>query len=174
VARSLPEWCEVGVIARPHGVKGELRLELFDAEMALPDPPFPARVRVRGGAPREVTLTQVRTSGAAYLVRFAEVPDRNAAELLKGARFDLDRELVPAPSADEAYVYELVGATAVDEAGATLGVVRSVLQNPGHDLLAIDTPSGERLLPLAPELVLRFDRETRRVVVRVPSGLWED
>jgi 16S rRNA processing protein RimM len=169
-----PEWLELGIIVRPHGVRGELRFVPHDLEVDLPDPPVAVRVRTKAGAPLQTTITHRRTTEGAYLIYLEAISDRTAAEKVKGARVDIDGATLPAAAADEAYVFELVGAEAVDREGQPLGVVKAVLKNPGHDLLAIDTPGGERLVPLVPAVLVRFERKERRVVLAVPEGLWDD
>ncbi len=168
------EWLTLGFIVRPHGVRGELRFVPADPELTPPEPPLAVRVQRKDGGTAHMTLSAVRSTQGALLVRLAEVHDRNDAEQLKGARLEVPRQSLPEPEDSEAYVFELEGAAAVDEAGAPLGTVRSVVENPGHDLLLIDTPRGERLLPLVPAMVLRFDRAARTVVLSVPEGLWDE
>ena len=81
---------------------------------------------------------------------------------------------MPALGAGELYLYELFGAAAVDTEGRQLGVIESIVDNRGQDLLVLRTPAGdERMLPLADDTLIRFEREARRAVLRLPLGLWE-
>ncbi len=169
-------WIPLGRLTRPHGVRGELRLVVGsgsdDAE--LPEEVQRLRLRPRSGAPKVLEVEGLRGVNGAYLVFFAGVEDRNAAELLAGAEVDIEASALPPLEPGEVYLFELTGAAAFDEAGTALGTVRAVLEGKAQDLLELDTPRGERLLPLAPDTLVRFERAERRVVLRVPQGLWDE
>jgi 16S rRNA processing protein RimM len=138
----------------------------------LPALPFGVRLQHRDFE-RFLTLTGLRHANDALLVIFAEIRDRDQAQALAGAMLALERSALPASRAGEVYVFELEGATVLDEEGRALGVVRRVLQGCAQDLLEIGCPEGERLLPFLPHTVLRWHRETRSLVVRLIPGLWE-
>jgi 16S rRNA processing protein RimM len=158
-----------GHVVRAHGVHGELRVQ-FD--MPLEDV---SRLRVisRAGEVRTLKVEALRAVHGAALLRLAEIGSREAAQALAGATLQVEASLLPAPEADEAYVYELAGASVRDEAGTLLGVAKAVLDNAGQPLLVVDADGTERLLPLVPATQLGFDRAARALTVRVPEGLWE-
>ncbi len=70
-----------------------------------------------------------------WVVHFDGIADRNAAELLTG------RQLFAAPVADDdaLWVHELIGARVIDAAGIDHGVCVSVVDNPAHDILELDS-----------------------------------
>ena len=102
----------------------------------------------------------------------AGVASREAAEALRGATIlarsgDLE-ELPPG----EFYAYELVGCAVEDESGRSVGVVKSVWDAGGRNLLVIeDTRGGEQLVPAVEPLLREVDLEARRIVVDPPPGL---
>jgi 16S rRNA processing protein RimM len=68
--------------------------------------------------------------------------------------------------AGEFYVEDLVGCLVEDSEGCSLGVVRKVFWNGGHDVMVIGSgETDERLLPAVPEFIVAIDRSTKRVVV---------
>jgi 16S rRNA processing protein RimM len=97
-----------------------------------------------------------------WLVTFAGVTDRNAAENLRDA-------VLSAPAIEDEddvlWVHELVGAEVVDTAGRSQGRVEAVEANPASDLLVLD---GERLVPLVFVVARRPDGT---LVVDPPPGL---
>lgn len=97
-----------------------------------------------------------------WIVTFAGIDDRAAAERLRGA--PLRAEAIDDP--DVLWVHELVGSEVVDSSSTPLGRVTDVQANPASDLLVLD---GGGLIPL------RFvtDRAPGRVVVDLPPGLLE-
>ncbi len=173
-APASPAWIDFGVIARAHGVHGEVRVAPIHGGSELPEAVERVRVTPPGGGARTLTLRSVRPTTGALLVAFDEIEDRDAAQALAGARFAIEASAVPPLEPGELYLYELVGAEAVDEAGVVLGAVEGMLDNRGQDVLVLRGPAGdERLLPFLDDTLVRFDRGERRVVLRVPAGLWD-
>ncbi len=69
---------------------------------------------------------------------------------------------------------ELAGYTVYDEKNNVAGVIEKVIQNPGQVLLSIKSPAGrEILVPLHEDLVVKFDRAERKLVIKIPEGLTE-
>ena len=64
-----------------------------------------------------------------------------------------------------------MGCQLVDTAGASLGTVRAVDNYGAQELLVIDGPRGELLMPFVEPLVLSVDLEARRIVCDPPEGL---
>jgi 16S rRNA processing protein RimM len=148
---------EVGRVVKPHGLQGEVvvvaitnRPERFDAG---------ARLWVDGV---ERAILSSRPHQDRWLLRFDEVPDRTAAEGLRGAV--LTAEPLDEAPGGEVWVHEVVGAEVVDRAGAPIGVVTSVEANPAHDLLVLE---GGTLVPM----VFVVKQHPGRVVVDLPDGL---
>ena len=169
-----PAWIPFGTLARAHGVRGEMRLVPFDLQTSLPDGTERVRVRPRQGAPVSMTLRRIRPVHRALLVTMAEIPDREVAQAWAGAVLEIDSSSLPPLEPGELYLFELVGADAVDAGGRPIGVVRELLDNRGQDILVLDAPQGERMLPVIGDTIVEFRREERLAVVRVPPGLWDE
>ena len=78
---------------------------------------------------------------ARWVVAFAGVRDREAAETLRGAVLQAE----PLDDPDAWWVHELIGAEVVDTDGRSLGRVEAVQANPASDLLVLE---GGGLIPL--------------------------
>jgi 16S rRNA processing protein RimM len=145
---------EVGRIGRPHGVRGELYLDLST------DRDERAAVGARLFAGRWLTVTASRLSAGRWLVHFEGVEDRTAAERLVNRTVYAE----PLEDPDALWVHELIGSLVVDAAGVTLGTCASVVENPAHDLLELDSGG---LIPVT--FVVGF--EPGRITVDLPDGL---
>ena len=152
-----PVRLEVGRVGRAHGLRGEVhvvaitnRAERFERG---------SRLFVGG---RELEVVSARASGSGFVVQFAGVTDRDAAEALRGLTVE-GEPLGDAPEG-ELWVHELIGAEMRDRAGARIGRVESVQANPAHDLLVLDSGA---LVPA----VFVVDHEPGVVVVDLPDGL---
>jgi 16S rRNA processing protein RimM len=163
VQQSLP----FGRLGRPHGVRGELALRPFNADgdgLAGQDLPAPVQL-VRGQERREMTLLSVRPANETLLVRLEGVDTREQAAALTNFELWLARTALPPLSPDEFYVEDLLGCTVVDLEGRVRGTVRASFWNGAQDVLTLDGPEGELLVPAVPEFIRAVDLDARRVVV---------
>jgi 16S rRNA processing protein RimM len=149
---------EVGKTGRPHGVRGDIYIDLItDREERLA---VGARLQAGG---RWLTVASARRAGTRWLVHFDDVPDRTAVEKL--VNLPLLAEPLP-DTGDGLYVHDLIGAEVVDTAGTVLGTCTSVLANPAHDILELDNGG---LVPI----VFVVEATAGRVVVDPPEGLFD-
>jgi 16S rRNA processing protein RimM len=169
----------IGRIGRPHGVRGEVAVEVRTDE---PDDRF-AVGRALATDPAEsgpLTVEGVRRHSGRLLVRFAGVDDRDAAADLRGVLLVIDSaDLPPSGDGDEFYDHELVGLTAVTVAGMKIGTVTEV-RHFGQDLLVIGRAAGdigggeeddEVMVPFVAALVPEVDVAAGRIVIDPPPGL---
>ena len=165
----------VGVVVRPHGLGGEL---VVDVHTDSPEERFApgavlARTAADGAAVGELTVTSARPHSGRLLVRFAEAPDRTAAEELRGSRLLVDpTDLPPTGDPDEFHVHQLEGLAAELVDGTPVGTVREIVHGPGGELLALARPDRpDALVPFVRAIVPTVDLDGGRVVLDPPEGL---
>jgi 16S rRNA processing protein RimM len=156
----------LGVIGRPHGVRGLVRVQSFTAE--------PAAIAAYGPLVDETGTRSFRlevvTAGEMPLVRIDGVTDRDAAARLTGTRLYVDRAALPPPGEDEYYLADLVGCAAVDAAGAPVGAVAAVHDHGAGAFLEIAREAGPALLvPFTRAAVPVVDLARLRLVVDPPA-----
>ncbi len=155
----------MGVLGRPHGVRGLVHVHSFAAE--------PARLTAYGPlADERGKWFSLRWKGEG-LVEVAEILDgkrvpvatRAAAEKLVNTRLYLPRERLPAPEPDEFYLADLVGLEACAPDGAALGTVQAV-----HDFGAgAALEIGALLVPFTRAAVPAIDLAAGRMTVVPPQ-----
>ncbi|SRR5216683_401306 len=131
----------VGRIGRPHGIRGEVSVEVRTDE---PGMRFAAgSVLATEPADRgPLVVVSSRWQPGRLIVAFAGVTDRTAAEDLRGTWLALDSATLDSPAdPDEFPDYELIGLTAVTTSGDPVGVVTEVRHH-GQDLLVIQRPGA--------------------------------
>jgi len=177
----------VGRIGRPHGVRGDVTVEVRTDD---PDDRF-AVGRALATDPAEsgpLTVDRVHWHSGRLLVRFVGIDDREAAEGLRGVLLVIDSaDLPPSGDADEFYDHELIGLAAVTVDGMQIGVVTEV-RHLGQDLLVISRvaagdigrsagdlgggePDDEVMVPFVAALVPAVDVAVGRIVIDPPPGL---
>lgn len=162
----------VGRVGRPHGVRGEVTIEVRTDE---PERRFAdgARLHVEGGH-RDLTVAATRWHGERLLARFEGVHDRDAAEALRGSLLAVNVLSDERPEDDEEYYdRQLVGLRVLNNAGGPVGVVGAVIHLPTQDLLSVDTAEGERLIPFVRALVPEVDLQNGHVRLADIEGLIE-
>ncbi len=156
----------VGRVLRAHGVKGALRIESLTD---FPDRFAPGRRLQLGG--RQLTVAAVEKGYPDVVVRFEEITDRAAAELVIGEYVTVPlSEARPLPE-DRFYHFELVGLSVVDvSSGRLLGRVAEVLPYAANDVLRVVGGEEEVLVPMVRAVVRAILRDSGRIMVDLPPA----
>ena len=167
----------VGRIGKPHGIRGEVTLDVRTDE---PDRRFAPGTTLRAEAPAgadrrpaSLTVARARWHQSTLLVTFEELADRNAAEAVRGTvlHATLGPDDMP-EDPDEYYDHQLVGLDVVDLDGTHLGQVKALVHGSAQDLLTVRTPDGrDTLVPFVSALVPEVDLDAGRIVVADRPGL---
>jgi 16S rRNA processing protein RimM len=166
----------VGRIGKPHGIRGEVTVEVRTDE---PDRRFAVGTTVRAARPNgapspwsDLTVSSARWHQSTLLLRFEELSDRTTAETARGLLLHATVDAGESPDdPEEFYDHQLVGLVAEDVDGRRLGEVTAVLHG-AQDLLQIRTPDRrDALVPFVAALVPEVDLRGRRVVVADRPGL---
>ena len=171
---------ELGRVQEAWGIKGWLRLHSHSAKpevlrqawrwyLAPPDAAYAQGFDAFAGTV-VVRVQGVKTHADGLVAQLAEVPDRNAAEALKGARIFVARaDFPPAASDDEFYWVDLIGLEVFNRQGEPMGVVRDLLITGPHSVLCLDYlhegKMAERLIPFVSAYVDAVDRAAGRITV---------
>jgi 16S rRNA processing protein RimM len=154
---------EIGKVIRPHGLRGEVVVDLVTNRLERLAPGSVLLLDVPGAAERSLEVLSARPHQGRYLVVFKGVESREAAEELRACPLKADAASDP----DELYVHQLIGAEVRDQFGTVRGLITGVEANPASDLLVVD---GRYYVPA------RFVTAHEGSVVRVevPEGLFDD
>jgi 16S rRNA processing protein RimM len=158
---------EIGVVARAHGIKGEVRVHLHNPASHALD----AAESVFIGE-REYAIESARPVAGACLVALAGVADRDAADALRGRPVSVNRADIELEEG-EVLLADLVGCRVELQDGSEWGVVSGLELGP-QDRLVIRQGEVERQLPVVDEFLIDIDLEGRRIVVDPPGDLPED
>jgi 16S rRNA processing protein RimM len=162
----------VARIGKPHGIRGEVTVQLFtDAPEDRFEPG--AVFRAEGIPLPELTVTKARWNKETLIVAFEQVPDRNTAETLRGATLFIDSDDTDDDEDDAWYEHELVGLD-VRVDGQAVGKVTALRTMAVQDLLVVELADGhEVLVPFVGEIVPEVDPEGGFITVEPPAGLLE-
>ena len=165
----------VGRLARPHGLRGEMSVEVLTdfPERFVPGLRLVAS-EPSGGRRRELVVASVRGHGDRILLTFEGVPSRTEAEGLRGLDLAGPKGSEVSRPAGFVYHFDVEGCRAFDRAGRELGVVTGLEDAAGRALLELETPHGIRQVPFLEPIVVSVDLEARRIVLDPPAGLLDE
>ncbi|QNP49768.1 ribosome maturation factor RimM [Diaphorobacter aerolatus] len=167
---------EVGRIGEAWGVKGWFKIVPYSA-----DP----EALLRGGnwylLPSEkgaksffsgtvlLSVKQARVHSDSVVATAGEIPDRNGAEALRGARIFISRADFPKAAEDEYYWVDLIGLEVVNREGVSLGTVKDLMATGPQTTLVlsqeVDGKALERMIPFVAAFVDKVDTEARLITV---------
>ncbi len=150
----------IAEVLKPQGIRGELKVKTFTDS--------PEDVKAFGtvyidDAPYKILSFRVGEGGFAYL-GLRGVPDRDAAELLRGKKIEGAREDAPELEEGRYYIVDMLGLTAVTESGEVLGTVKDVTPL-SSEVYTLEKDGKQILFPAVRGVVKEVDLEKRRLVV---------
>jgi 16S rRNA processing protein RimM len=163
----------VGRVGRPHGIRGEVTVQVRTDEPGLRFAPGSV-LATEPAARGPLTVVSSRWHSGRLLVSFAGSADRSHAESLTGTLLVVDSaEVGPPQDPDEFNDHDLIGLQVLTTAGDLVGTVSDVLHH-GQDLLVVQPAAGqasEALVPFVAAIVPEVDIAAGRLVIDPPPGL---
>ncbi len=160
---------EVGRIVGAWGIKGWFRVQPFaeDPQALFATKRWYLRSPDGHGCapPPLLRVTESREHGGGVVAGAQEVPDRAAAEALKGARVFVARSSFPTAGPGEYYWVDLVGCEVVNREGVLLGAVADLLDTGVHSVLRVAHGEAERLIPFVAAYIDEVDLAAHRITV---------
>ena len=154
---------ELGVITRPHGVRGEVRVHPWNPDSTLLAE-LESVLLLEETGPRRVRVESARKMPKVFVLTLEGVRGVEAAEALRGVHIGVPRDELPELEEDEVYLVDLVG-LAVTQGGRRIGEVVEVLEYPSIECLRVECEDGFREIPLNRPWVEDVDLEAGEVRV---------
>lgn len=150
----------IAEVLKPQGIRGEIKVKTFtDA----PENVKAFKTVYIDGNPYKILSFRVGSDGAAYL-GLRGVPDRNAAELLRGKTIEGERDDGPILDEGQYYIVDILGLSCQTEEGEELGVVTDI-SNFSSDIYTIEKAGKKILFPAVKGVIKRVDLENKKLVV---------
>ena len=167
-----PVYLAVGLLRRPHGVHGEILMEVYTD--------FPERLEdgttvFLGAKHKPATIRHIRHHNEGLLFSFEGVDTPESAGLLRKQLVYVKTATRPALPAGQYYHHQMIGMTVVDDSGNELGRLTEIIQTGANDVYVVLSGTGkELLLPSIKQVVLDVDVESNRMIVHLIPGLLEE
>ncbi len=165
-----PEYLLVGSLRRPHGVRGEIVMEV------LTD--FPERLKPDitvfvGPSHQPLRVAGARFHNEGLLLKFEGVDTPEQVGRYRNQSVYVTTADRPALPPGQYYEHEVMGFTVIeDETDETIGALSGIMRTGANDIYIVTRPDGsEVLLPVIASVVLKLDAETRTIRVHILPGL---
>ena len=170
----MQKYLEAGKVVTTHGVRGEMKLELWCDGVAFLKKVGRLYTTPQGG--RCYKITSIRPQGQMALLQLEGVSDMDAARALRGQVFYFDRDDATLP-AGKWYVADLIGCEVRDaDTGKVYGVVTSVDHPGAQDIYTVKAPGGKAYMFPGVDALLkeRYPPEGYLLDTPVPGLLDDD
>ena len=169
----MQQYLEAGKVVTTHGVRGEMKLELWCDGVDFLKKVGRLYPSAQGG--KAYKILSIRPQGQMALLQLEGVNDMDAARALRGQVFYFDRSDATLPEG-RWYVADLIGCEVRDaDTGKVYGVVTSVDHPGAQDIYTITDEKGNKWqLPAVPEFVKERVPEEGYVLVAPISGMFDE
>jgi len=151
----------MGRVLAPWGVKGAVKVEPYGRNLWK----FPAWWVGGSGKHSRVAVAECREHQGFLVVRFEGCASPEEAKAYSGAEVAIERKDLPPTAAHEFYQADVIGFDVVNAKGQHLGRVKEFFSAGVHDVMRVEHKGGERLLPVAGDVIRKVDLQAARVEV---------
>jgi 16S rRNA processing protein RimM len=169
--RQRDDWIEAGAVVKPHGIKGEVILDLARDLMETVTESLDVRATGRKGGERILTVEKARDHKARKVVKFKDVDTVEDAEALRGWSVWLTREQIGPLDEDRWFVADIVGLDVYTDDDEYLGKLAEVMHMPANDVYVVRNGEKEVLLPVIDDVIRSVDVDAGRMVIHLMEGL---
>lgn len=169
------EYYRIGEIVRPHGIRGDVKLEPSTDDLSRFRELKQAYLE-RGTSVSPVALSHVRLLPAAVVLHIEGVETPEQAEQLRGAFLCVDRGHTVQLPDGSFFISDLIGCEVSDTEGKEYGPVTAVYRTKANDVYEIG--NGKLMVPALRAVLHSVDPEANRIVLDAEVlrevGLFED
>ena len=155
---------EIGILTKPHGLKGEIKLILHSPdsdlilstnEVFIDNKPF--------------KISNVKKVSNGILIKFNLRNDRNSVEELLKKKVFVDKEIIPNPPKDENYYFELIGSQVMFN-NEIIGSLIEIVETKANNIYVIKKIDGDEILiPKTKSFIKKFNKDERILEVILPE-----
>jgi 16S rRNA processing protein RimM len=163
-----PEFLVVAQILGAHGIRGELKCRIVTD--------FPTRRFKRGntvmirGKPHIIQAAHVQ--GATVLLKLADIGDRDAAAILRGAEVEVPSQDAVSLPKGQFYWHQVIGLHVEDATShEPLGEVTDIIETGANDVYVVRGQKGEILVPAIKDVVKHIDPAAGRMLIQPLPGM---
>ena len=169
----MQQYLEAGKVVTTHGVRGEMKLELWCDGVDFLKKVGRLYPSAQGG--KAYKILSIRPQGQMALLQLEGVNDMDAARAQVGRVYYLAKADARLPKG-RFFIDDLLDCEVVDaETGRVYGRLTNVDRPAAQDIYTVtDTAGGEHMLPAVPEFVKNIDIDARKILVTPIEGMFTE
>jgi 16S rRNA processing protein RimM len=168
---SKPEWVAVGRIRRPHGLLGEVSVEVFGEDAGRFRPGRAVFLTRPDGRRRRLVVSALRESARKAIVAFEGMSRIEDVEGWRDAVLEVPAEELPPLDGNRYYFFQLLNLEVRDAEGRRVGSVQDVIAGPAQPLLDVQGEGRRHLIPFAGAIVAEVDLDRGILTLGEMEGL---
>jgi 16S rRNA processing protein RimM len=165
-----PEFLSIGILRKPHGIKGEMHMEVWTD--------FPERIaqgtEIFAGEGKDRFIIQsFRKIEPDYLIHLEGVNDPQKSQIYRNKIVYVISKDRPTLTANQFYHHEIINLEVFTTENEYLGIINEIIQTGSNDVYVVRTNKDEQpevLLPAISTVIIEVDLKKGRMVVNPP--LW--
>ncbi|MBR2871669.1 MAG: 16S rRNA processing protein RimM [Clostridia bacterium] len=150
----------IGVVVKPQGVKGELKVMPYTDDINR----FKKLKSVIIDE-REYRVNGSKIMPPAVLLSLDTINDRNTAELFRGKFLHVLRKDAVSPKENSFFIVDIIGCELVVESGEKVGEIIDVTQAK-TDIFTVQTDRGIMRFPFLKDLLISVDTQNKKITVK--------
>jgi 16S rRNA processing protein RimM len=161
----------VGEIVGTHGLKGDLKIRPYANRAGLL---FEAQaVFFHCAGEKFFTHKPIRVTPhkKGVLLRLEGLSDINSVQHLMGCEILIDVNNLVKNEENDSTIFKLIGMNVADSSLGELGTIEDIFTTAAHDILVVEGPFGEVLIPAVNEFITEINYPEKRILVDLPDGL---
>ena len=167
-----PVFLAVAKVRRPHGVHGELVVEIITD---YPERLQPGKTVYVGSENKPLTISTRRSHNEGLILGFEDITTPEEAGKYRNRVLSILASEAHALQEGEYYFHDLLGLRVINESGESLGTLTEIIETGANDVYIVMDPEGtELLIPAIPDVVLDVDLNAKKMMVRLLPGLMDD
>ena len=160
-----------GFLGKPHGLRGNVSIRFFNKNSKLLKNEDKVFFENNDGC--FLTVKDINYNSKRNLISFVECSSRNEIEKFSNKKFFIDRKILPELKDDENYFIDYIDSYLFDQNDNRIGKIIDVVPIQDNDVLLIDTNLGHKMVPFAKQLILFFDKDSKKLVMTIHKGMLE-
>ena len=161
---------EAGFIRKPHGVKGEILVDIYEdliSSFSI------GQVVYIGEEHLAWSLKSIRTHKNGYLIFFDQIRSPEFASNYRFKKLYLPSQVIVERKLKEGQVLDeqILGLIVITDNDEELGFIKEIIKTGANDVYVIDTSNGDILIPAIPDVILKVDISSKKVIVHIIPGL---
>ena len=161
----------MGRFLKPRGLKGELRLTIFNEVDSVLKIGMEIWVETAEGVQYSHIIESLNIAGVKSWIKLSGCNNREAADNLSSLFLLIPRSVFTPLRDNEIYLVDIIGCRMLDENRNDIGTVVNTVSLPEQNLVVVEAMGKEILIPFVDAHILLFDKKENILIVKDVEGL---